>query len=145
MRHVIGAVNYIEFLTNKRKTEQYKKEDSLVFYGLMPESISHEGYSAKPMHSYWDDFFTLRGLRDAVDIARITGDNNLETRCKNLRDEFEINLFNSLRLAIKNHNIDYIPGCAELGDFDATSTTISLFPGNEQKEPAEKGIVKHYF
>ena len=132
LKNVVGAVDYIEFLTNQRKTEQYKKEDSLVFYGLVPESISHEGYSAKPMHSYWDNFFTLRGLRDAVEIARIVGDTNFENRSKKLRDEFETNLYNSLRLAIKNHKINYIPGCAELGDFDATSTTISLFPGNEQ-------------
>jgi hypothetical protein len=27
--------------------------------------------------------------------------------------------------------IDYIPGCVELGDFDATSTTIALTPCNE--------------
>jgi hypothetical protein len=132
LQNVVGAVNYIEFLTNLRKTEQYRKEDSIVFYGLLPESISHEGYSAKPMHSYWDDFFTLRGLRDALEIARIVGDTNFENRSKILRDEFETNLYNSLRLAIKNHKINYIPGCAELGDFDATSTTISLFPGNEQ-------------
>ncbi len=77
LQHVIGAVNYIEFLTNQRKTDQYKKEDSLVFYGLMPESISHEGYSAKPMHSYWDDFFTIRGLRDAVEIAQILNEKEL--------------------------------------------------------------------
>jgi hypothetical protein len=32
---------------------------------------------------------------------------------------------------MKNANIDYIPGCAELGDFDATSTTIGLSPGGE--------------
>ncbi|HYM86661.1 MAG TPA: coagulation factor 5/8 type domain-containing protein, partial [Pseudoxanthomonas sp.] len=28
--------------------------------------------------------------------------------------------------------IDYLPGAAELGDFDATSTTIALAPGGEQ-------------
>ena len=33
--------------------------------GLVTESISHEGYSAKPVHSYWDDFWALRGLDDA--------------------------------------------------------------------------------
>ena len=33
------------------------------FYGILPPSISHEGYSAKPMHSYWDDFFALRGFQ----------------------------------------------------------------------------------
>ncbi len=26
------------------------------------------------------------------------------------------------------HGIDYVPGCADLGDFDATSTTIAFFP-----------------
>ena len=39
------------------------------FYGMVPESISHEGYSAKPMHSYWDTFFILRGLKDAAFLA----------------------------------------------------------------------------
>ena len=43
------------------------------FYGLLPASISHEGYSAKPMHSYWDDFWALTGYEDAVDIADALG------------------------------------------------------------------------
>jgi len=97
----------------------------------MPESISHEGYSAKPMHSYWDDFFTLRGLKDAATIASILNEAKEKERFILLRDEFEKNLYNSINLAMKNHNINYIPGCVELGDFDATSTTISIFPGNE--------------
>lgn len=125
------TVDYIEYLTSQRKTAQYKKEDSLAFYGLMPESISHEGYSAKPMHSYWDDFFTLRGLKDAATIASILNEAKEKERFILLRDEFEKNLYNSINLAMKNHNINYIPGCVELGDFDATSTTISIFPGNE--------------
>jgi hypothetical protein len=32
---------------------------------------------------------------------------------------------------MKTKKIDYLPGCAELGDFDATSTTIALTPCNE--------------
>ena len=137
-------MNYIEYLTDQRKTDQYKKEDSSVFYGLMPESISHEGYSAKPMHSYWDNFFTIRGLRDAVEIAQILNENTLRERFIKLRDEFEVNLNNSIKLAIKNHNIDYIPGCAELGDFDATSTTIAMFPCNEHKNLPEKELMNTF-
>jgi hypothetical protein len=34
---------------------------------------------------------------------------------------------------MKNRKIDYIPGCVELGDFDPTSTSISLFPCDENK------------
>ena len=44
--------------------------DKQAFFGLLPESISHEGYSAHPVHSYWDDFFALRGLKDAAMLAR---------------------------------------------------------------------------
>ena len=36
-----------------------------------------------------------------------------------------------MRLAMQNTKIDYIPGCAEIGDFDATSTTIGVAPGGE--------------
>ncbi|MGA1977851.1 MAG: hypothetical protein ABSG89_08365 [Bacteroidales bacterium] len=32
---------------------------------------------------------------------------------------------------MKVRKIDYIPGCVELGDFDATSTTIAMAPCNE--------------
>jgi len=32
---------------------------------------------------------------------------------------------------MKTRKIDYIPGCVELGDFDATSTTIAISPCNE--------------
>ena len=38
--------------------------------GLLPISVSHEGYLAQPVHSYWDDFWALRGLRDAVGLAQ---------------------------------------------------------------------------
>lgn len=144
LQNIIGAVNYIEFLTNQRKTDQYAKPDSIVFWGLVPESISHEGYSAKPMHSYWDNFFTLRGLRDAIEITDILGETELKKRYEILRDDFEKNLLNSLKRAIQNHNIDYIPGCAELGDFDATSTTIALFPCNEQKRLPQKELLNTF-
>src|SRR6185437_3617761 len=42
--------------------------------GLLPVSVSHEGYLAQPVHSYWDDFWALRGLRDAVELALVVGE-----------------------------------------------------------------------
>jgi len=101
------------------------------YYGLVTESISHEGYSAKPMHSYWDDFFTMKGLKDATEIQKILGEKESYERIKKVRDTFKENLYNSLNLAMKTRKINYIPGSVELGDFDATSTTIALTPCNE--------------
>ena len=133
--NVLKAVEYIETLVAERSTDHYKNgNDSIrAYYGLVPESISHEGYSAKPMHSYWDNFFTMKGLKDAAEIQKILGETENYERISKVRDTFKDNLYNSLQLAMKTRNIDYIPGCVELGDFDATSTTIALTPCNELK------------
>ena len=131
--NVRKAVAYIESLIAERSTEHFKNGNDSVraYYGLVTESISHEGYSAKPMHSYWDDFFTMKGLKDATEIQKILGETESYERIKKVRDTFKENLYNSLNLAMKLRKIDYIPGCVELGDFDATSTTIALTPCNE--------------
>ena len=131
--NVLKAVEYIESLIAQRSTDYYKYgNDSLKsFFGLVPESISHEGYSAKPMHSYWDDFFIMKGLKDATDIQKILGESAQYEKIKMIRDTFSENLYNSLRRTMKLRKINYIPGCVELGDFDATSTTIALTPCNE--------------
>jgi hypothetical protein len=131
--NVLKAVEYIESLVAMRSTDKFKNgNDSMrAFYGLVPESISHEGYSAKPMHSYWDDFFIMKGLKDATEIQKILGETENYEKIKKVRDTFSENLYNSLNLAMKLRKIDYIPGCVELGDFDATSTTSALTPCNE--------------
>lgn len=126
-------VSYIDSLTSLRKAEKYLNDTLLAYYGLMPESISHEGYSAKPMHSFWDNFFTVRGLRDATNIAKILNKNDDSIYFKKIKAEFQDNLVKSINRTIANHKIDYIPGCVELGDFDPTSTSIVFFPCNFEK------------
>lgn len=131
--HLRAAVNYLEYLMNQRLVEYYRNgNDSLQsLYGLLPESISHEGYSEKPRHSYWDNFFALKGLKDAVTAAQILDEKEDRQRFNFLRNLFEKNLYQSLALSIKRTKIDYLPGCAELGDFDATSTAIAIYPCGE--------------
>jgi F5/8 type C domain len=128
----LSALNYMEKLRQSERTDANLTDDRRVFYGLMPASISHEGYSAKPMHSYWDDFWALAGYESIVRIAGALGESTERVRLIGLRDEFRSDLYRSLELARRIHNIDYLPGAAELGDFDATSTTIALSPVGEQ-------------
>jgi hypothetical protein len=132
-KNVLKAVEYIESLIAERSTDHFKYGNDSVraYYGLVPESISHEGYSEKPMHSYWDNFFIMKGLKDAAEIQKTLGEEESYENIIKVRDTFKENLYNSLQLAMKTRNIDYIPGCVELGDFDATSTSIALTPCNE--------------
>jgi hypothetical protein len=108
------------------------------FRGLLPPSISHEGYSAKPMHSYWDDFWALRGFKDAATMAGWLGERDSAAGYAAVRDSFRADLLASLQASMASHQIDYLPGAADLGDFDATSTAIALAPVDELAHlPAE--------
>jgi hypothetical protein len=122
------AVAYMDKLRLSERTEANQQGDRKAFYGLMPASISHEGYSAKPMHSYWDDFWALKGYASASMIADALGDAKAAKRLGSAHDEFRRDLYASLTAAAALHRIDYLPGSVELGDFDATSTTIALAP-----------------
>jgi hypothetical protein len=127
------AVAYMDKLRLSERTEANQQGDRKAFYGLMPASISHEGYSAKPMHSYWDDFWALAGYEAAIRIARALDQKTEMHAFIESRDQFRRDLYVSLGIAMRTHNIDYIPGAAELGDFDATSTSIALSPVGEQQ------------
>jgi hypothetical protein len=97
----------------------------------LPPSISHEGYSDKPAYSYWDDFWGLVGYRDATWLAEVSRHAELRERLAHQRDEFERDLLASLRASVTAHRIPFLPGAADRGDFDPTSTTIALEPGGE--------------
>lgn len=140
---VKAAVEYIEIIRAERMTPEFSSGASprqepgkppvpaLAFRGLVPESISHEGYSAKPMHSFWDSLYTLRGLKDAAYLAKVAGDEELSGKWASLADDFRNSVIESIRLTQQAHGIDYLPGCVELGDFDSTSSTILLWPVDE--------------
>ena len=131
---VTAGIGYLESLLAERRSEEYLAPDRREFYGILPPSISHEGYSAKPMHSYWDDFFAARGYKDAAWLAGElvrAGADSLGAQAAQLaadRDRFLGDLGRSVAAAMARHGIDYVPGCADLGDFDPTSTTIALAP-----------------
>ncbi len=91
------AAAYLDSLRRTRRTPEYLGPDTKRFYGLLPPSISHEGYSAKPMHSYWDDLFALRGFKDAVYLAGVLGLERDRGRLEAIRDEFARDLPRRLR------------------------------------------------
>ena len=91
----------------KRYINELRSQNHGEFEGLVTESISHEGYSAKPVHSYWDDFFCLKGLNTP---------------------DFHRDVANSIRRTIEKHQLEYVPSSVELADFDPTSTSIAISP-----------------
>lgn len=131
--YVEKAIAYMDSLRLSERTQSNLSPERHEFYGLMPASISHEGYSAKPMHSYWDDFWALTGYKDAVAVAIALNHDEAARQVAQSRDEFRRDLYTSIGLSTQFHAINYIPGSAELGDFDPTSTTVALSPAGEEQ------------
>jgi F5/8 type C domain-containing protein len=127
------AFDYMEQLRLSERVPANMTPQRKAFYGLMPASISHEGYAAKPMHSYWDNFWALAGYEAVVQIARVLGEKAEMRRFIESRDQFRSDLYRSLQIVLRQHKINHLPGAAELGDFDATSTSIALAPLGEQQ------------
>jgi hypothetical protein len=125
--HVAAAVAHMDSLRGERRTSEFRAPDKRKFFGLLLPSISHEGYP-NPMHSYWDDFFAYRGYADAAYLAQVLGRRTELPGYTAARDTFGRDLGASIAAAMAEKHIDYVPGCAELGDFDATSTTVALTP-----------------
>jgi Glucoamylase and related glycosyl hydrolases len=125
---VVKSVDYIEALRGTRLTPQFQTPEKRACYGLLPESVSHEGYLAHPVHAYWDDFWALRGLKDAANMAEVLSDQAQASRLAALCDSFRETLRASIEATMTERYIDYIPGSVEWADFDpaATANAIAL-------------------
>ncbi|WP_430635059.1 discoidin domain-containing protein [Sphingomonas hankookensis] len=126
-----AARRYMESLARSERTEANRAPERRMLYGLMPPSISHEGYSAKAQYSLWDDFWALTGYKDAAYAARVLGRPEA-AEIEAQRDRFQSDLHAAIAASVAHWKIAYIPGATSMGDFDATSTTMALDPAGEQ-------------
>jgi hypothetical protein len=129
--HVRKAARYLEKLRARRLTPEYKTAEKIARYGLLPESASHEGYLAHPVHSYWDDAWALRGLQDAAAIAGALGHESEAHAFAALAGSFRETFRASVRAVIAEKKLRYVPASVEWADFDptATSNAVTLLEG----------------
>ena len=95
--------------------------------GILPPSISHEGFIT-PMHSYWDDFWAMRGWADGIEMADILGRKFLADWARTEAKNFSTSVRESIEKTIAWKSIDYIPVDADKGTPDPTSIAIAMFP-----------------
>jgi F5/8 type C domain len=112
--------------------------------GLLPISVSHEGYLAQPVHSYWDDFWALRGLRDAVDLAHAAGHETSAQQWRALCTRFAASLFESIETTRAQRKLDFIPGSIEWADFDPTATANAIYL-LDVPDGLDRNAVEHTF
>ncbi len=124
--HALRTLARFTALRDTRRTAAFDFPPLRARRGLLPESMSHEGYMAQPVHAYWDDFWALRGLRDLAWLAGALGDSARAAQVSALARDFHHDVIASLNETILAHGIHYLPGSVELGDFDPTASAIAI-------------------
>ncbi len=124
--HVRKAATYLISLRAQRMTVEYQSGEHSACFGLLPESASHEGYLSHHVHSYWDDFWGVRGLEAAADLAEIMGFPEDSNWWRSEATRFQGDLLRSINKVIADKKLDYIPGSVEWADFDPTATSNAI-------------------
>ncbi|MDG9842914.1 discoidin domain-containing protein [Stenotrophomonas sp. GD04054] len=130
---VKAALRFLQELRERTLVPGYKADQSAPerFAGILAPSISHEGYPS-PTHSYWDDYWGVKGWHDGAWLAEALGDH--ET-ARWAREQYKL-LYDALHASIRAtmawKGIDFIPSSADLGDGDPTGVSIALDPTGAQ-------------
>jgi hypothetical protein len=124
--YVLRTLEFTHALRERRRTEEYRDAppEKRIFYGLLPESNSHEGYHMK--HSYWDDFWAIKGWEDARHLVTEMDREDLLPWIDEELADFRKRVLESIALVGKLKNIQHLPGAAELGDMDPTSSAGAI-------------------
>lgn len=101
-----------------------------LFYGLLPPSISHEGYGS-PVHSYWDNYFAILGLKNASVLAAALGKPEEAARYQAEAVDFRKDVVSSLLATARHYGINEIASCPDYGESDPSGVSILANPCDE--------------
>jgi len=123
------AMKYLVTLRERTLDPEYygNLEADARLKGILPPSISHEGF-IKPVHSYWDDFWAIRGWADGSEMAETLGRGYLAGWARTEAKDFSNRVRQSIEKTIAWKSLDYLPSDADKGTPDPTSIAIALFP-----------------
>lgn len=128
--YVLRTLEYTHKLRSHRRTEEFRDgpPEKRIFYGLLPESNSHEGYHMK--HSYWDNFWAIKGREDARELVTAMVREDLLPWIDEELLDFRERVLESMYMVGQLKNIRHLPGAAELGDIDPTSSAGAIVYNN---------------
>jgi hypothetical protein len=131
---VRGALKFLQTLRERTLVPGYQAASDAPqrFRGILAPSISHEGYPS-PTHSYWDDYWALKGWHDGAWLARQWRVSDMATWAADQGTALRDSMATSIRATMDWKHIDYVPASADFGDPDPSSVSIALDPCGQQE------------
>ncbi|HZV38598.1 MAG TPA: hypothetical protein VFF96_07620, partial [Pseudoxanthomonas sp.] len=127
------AMKFMQELRERTLVPGYKADQPAPerFRGIIAPSISHEGYPV-PTHSYWDDWWALKGWHDGAWLAEQWGDHETAKWAREQYAALRESMTASIEATMRWKGTDTIPADADTGGSDPTSLSIGLDPAGQQ-------------
>jgi hypothetical protein len=127
------AMQFMQTLRERTLVSSYASDRPAPerFRGIIAPSISHEGYST-PTHSYWDDYWSLKGWHDGAWLAERWGDRETAAWAREQYAALRESVASSIRTTMAWKGSDVIPTDADTGNDDPTSVSIALDPTGQK-------------
>ncbi len=127
------AMKFMQELRERTLVPGYKADQPAPerFRGIIAPSISHEGYPV-PTHSYWDDWWALKGWHDGAWLAEQWGDHETAKWAREQYAALRKSMTASIEVTMRWKGTDTIPADADTGGSDPTSLSIGLDPAGQQ-------------
>src|SRR5439155_9536420 len=108
LRATLPAVSKgVRWIERKRHTKKRRRDDAAL-HGLMPAGISAEHLGPFD-YFYWDDFWSVRGLRDGAELLDAGGDGPAAERARAWAGAFWADVERSLALVAERLGDEAIP------------------------------------
>lgn len=121
---IVKAADFIKSLRAQRLKPEYR---GLPVYGILPPSESAEDLGSGEWHHYWDDFWCIKGLRDAAYLARELGNARRAKEFEAEASELMKWTRTSFLQVMETEGIDWIPNGPE--DTQSSSMARGTGPG----------------
>jgi len=140
----------VEFIANLRKETKADGRDAL-HYGLLTPSRSEEAWGMAMDYYYWDDFWSIRGIRYAEQAARLLGKGEDAAWLNQEASDLEECLMRSIERVTKKERFDFIPvspyralDSAIIGSIAALYPCRILSPDDPRVVGTQRAMLKHF-
>lgn len=117
------AVKWID--KNRLKEKKYSSEK---YFGLLPTGLSAEHLGLAD-HYYWDNFWAIAGIKSFILICELLGETNPRHFAKNLLDDYEKALVESIAESINSNQYSILPSApSKTLDSGMIGSLIAVYP-----------------
>lgn len=145
-KHILQGARYIDEVRTRGLIE--KNRDS-ARWGILTPSTSAEDLGPKDWHFYWDDFWCIRGLQDALYAARELNETAAAGEISKILESLQTSTIASIRRVMAESDVDWIPVAPESTSASgkARGTTPAVWPGGalEPDDPLVLKSFDHYW